>query len=406
MRILEVVFFTSLGGIENYTRDLFTELEDRGHQLVVVTAGEQLPGLAKPGRALHFLPELASLDHGGDHVAARLNDVICRERPDVAHVHHPSGRVAALITRALPTVYFAHAYNAFCPGGARLFQRTDSICNLSGVPDPRCLINAFLQRCNTRRPLLLWNTYRNTKATLASLQMADAIVCDSEYIRGQHIVNGLPTERIHVLPSPVPVPAHSGAKLAASERIVLFVGRIVPEKGLDYLISAMAKVMTTCRLVVVGRGYDLARQRALVAHLRLGGRVSFRGALDRGAVQDLYARAAVLVVPSVWPEPFGMVGPEAMAYGVPVVAFRVGGIPEWLLDGEVGFLVDPRDVDGLARRIGILLDDPVLAQRLGARGKQIVEERFTLRRHVDGLLQVFARAIDARRRMPVPAASG
>ncbi len=373
----------------------------------MVSAGEQLPGLAKPGRTLHILPGLASSDHGADEIAAQLNDVIRHERPNVAHVHlSPSGRIAALITRALPTVYFAHAYNAFCPGGARLFQRTDSICNLSGVPDTRCLLNAYLQRCNIRRPLRLWNSYRNAKTTGASLQLADAILCDSQYVRDRHVDNGFPAERIHVLPSPVPVPAPCGSSRSAGERIVLFVGRIVPEKGLDYLIRAMAKMMTRCQLVVVGEGYDLARQRALVADLRLGDQVSFRGALDRAAVQDLYARASVLVVPSVWPEPFGMVGPEAMAYGLPVVAFRVGGIPEWLLDGEVGFLVEPKDVDGLARRIGMLLDDPALARRLGARGRQMVKERFTLKHHVDGLLEIFAGAIEGRRRMLVTAASG
>ncbi len=130
------------------------------------------------------------------------------------------------------------------------------------------------------------------------------------------------------------------------EPLVLFLGRITPQKGLGYLIRAMAKIETRCRLVVASDGYELPRMRALTAKLRLEDRVSFLGAVDYAAVVDLYTRARVIAVPSVWPEPFGLVGPEAMSYGVPVVAFRVGGIPEWLRDGETGFLVEPKDVSG------------------------------------------------------------
>jgi glycosyltransferase involved in cell wall biosynthesis len=130
----------------------------------------------------------------------------------------------------------------------------------------------------------------------------------------------------------------------------------------------------------------------------VAGRVRFLGALDRALVQDLYRQAAVVVVPSVWPEPFGMVGPEAMSFGVPVVAFRVGGVPEWLHDGETGYLVEPRDIYGLAQRIELLLRDAPLARRLGERGRQLVQERFTIPQHVDRLEQIFASAVEGRRR--------
>jgi glycosyltransferase involved in cell wall biosynthesis len=157
----------------------------------------------------------------------------------------------------------------------------------------------------------------------------------------------------------------------------------------------MAKIETRCRLVVAGDGYELPRMRALTAKLQLDDRVSFLGAVEYAAVGDLYAKATVLAVPSVWPEPFGLVGPEAMSYGVPVVAFRVGGIPEWLRDGETGFLVEPKDVVGLAQRIELLLNDPALAQRLGSQGR-IAVEHLSPDRHVDGLLRLSQEAVDRR----------
>jgi glycosyltransferase involved in cell wall biosynthesis len=399
VRILEIVFYTAIGGIENYTRDLFTELEHRGHEVVLIAAGERLPGLASPGRRLHFLPELSDGVRCQDGVVHALDAVIREARPDVAHVHFSLGEaVAKLVTRELPTVWFAHTYAALCPSGARLFQRSDAVCTLARVPDHRCLMNAYLQRCNTARPLKLWRSYQNSRIAGASLRLADAIVCDSEYVKQRHLDNGFPGGQIHVLPSPVPIPAALDSDRSPREPLVLFVGRVTAQKGLDYLLRALARIRVPCELAVAGNGYELASQVALAARLGITNRVRFLGPLQRPQVQDLYRRASVVAVPSVWPEPFGMVGPEAMSYGLPVVAFRVGGVPEWLVDRETGFLVEPRDIDGLAQRIEQLLEDAPLARKLGERGRQMAMERFTITHHVDGLERVFASTMAERRR--------
>jgi glycosyltransferase involved in cell wall biosynthesis len=392
VRILEVAYYGGIGGIENYTRDLFDELESRGHQVTLVAGGERLPGLEKSGRQFYYLPNLI-----GDGDDAELRTIIERERPDVAHLHFSlTEPLADLVLRSLPTVWFAHTYAAFCPSGARLFQRGDTVCTLHGVPDARCLVNAFVRRCNTARPGRLWDSFRHSRTAGMLLRRADAIVCDSEFVRRSHAKNGFAEERIHVLPSPVPLPTRTDVTSAA-EPTVLFVGRITAEKGVDYLLRAVPLIDARCKVVVIGDGYELTRQRDLAVRLGIGDRVQFLGAVDRDVVHDYYRRATVVVVPSVWPEPFGMIGPEAMSFGLPVVAFHVGGIPEWLADGETGFLVQPRDVTALAGRVNLVLRDRSLANRLGARGRQVVAERFTLDRHVDGLEIVFGDAIERRR---------
>ena len=101
----------------------------------------------------------------------------------------------------------------------------------------------------------------------------------------------------------------------------------------------------------------------------------------------------MVVVPSTWPEPFGMVGIEAMAYGKPVIAFDVGGISEWLKDGETGFLVKLRDEVALAETLNLLLGDHSLAIRMGSKGREAVEKRFTPETHVDELLGRFQKEI-------------
>jgi glycosyltransferase involved in cell wall biosynthesis len=397
VKILQLVHYAPLGGVESHTRNIFVALEARGHQNVLVYDGSALPGLEREGRRVYHLPGLLDRDPSrGRQLAKRAEEIMKETRCDLAYVHLTANPILSeLILHALPTVYFAHTYATFCSSGARLYRRTDTICQLRGVPNWRCLVNAYLQQCNTRRPPKLWGLYRDRKEFGGWARRADAIVCASEYVRHQHIENGFSPERIHALHSPRPEPHEHRSSSPPGEPLILFLGRITPQKGLGYLIRAMAKIETRCRLVVAGDGYELPRMRALTAKLQLDDRVSFLGAVEYAAVGDLYAKATVLAVPSVWPEPFGLVGPEAMSYGVPVVAFRVGGIPEWLRDGETGFLVEPKDVVGLAQRIELLLNDPALAQRLGSQGR-IAVEHLSPDRHVDGLLRLSQEAVDRR----------
>ena len=170
---------------------------------------------------------------------------------------------------------------------------------------------------------------------------------------------------------------------------VLFVGRITPHKGIDRLIPAIPDHVP---LRVVGsEGHDPRRPErdypALLRRLAAGRRVEFLGAVADEDLVDLHRRAQVFVLPSVErtcygreiavSELLGLAAIEAMASGTPVVASRIGGLPEVVLDGETGFLVDPRDAAELRERIGQLLRDRSLAARLGQNARERVLEHFT-----------------------------
>lgn len=402
MRILHVLLYAAMGGVENYTRDLFRTLEARGHSNVLVFDGAELPDLVSGGRAVYRLPGVADQSTA---TARRLDPVVTalleETRPNVIYFHTTvNDSIGKRLVAALPSVYFAHNYAAICPSGALLYQRSDSICTLTDVPSWKCLVNAYAQQCNSRRPGTLLQSYRRARLTGVLTRRMDAIVCDSTYVASRHAQNGFVPHRLHVLPSPVPIPPLQESirdQGAPSEPLVLFAGRVTPHKGLEYLVRAMEHLAPPARLLVVGDGYGLPDVRTLVGELGLQERIEFAGAVDRARMGDVYRRAAVLAVPSIWPEPFGMVGPEAMTYGLPVVAFPVGGITDWLVDGETGLFVAPRDSAALGAAIQRLLDDPALARRLGAAGRRRAEQLYTLDRHVDDLLRVFAAAIDARR---------
>ncbi len=170
---------------------------------------------------------------------------------------------------------------------------------------------------------------------------------------------------------------------------VLFVGRLTPHKGVDRLLRALPE---RAALTVVGTaGHDPHPPETgyptLLAALARGRQVRFLRRADDRQVAELYRRAAVVVLPSVWetcygrrvaiPELLGLAVLEAMASGTPVVCSRLGGLPEVVRDGETGFLVDPGNIDELRDRIGLLLADGALARRLGDNARQLVLERYT-----------------------------
>ena len=172
---------------------------------------------------------------------------------------------------------------------------------------------------------------------------------------------------------------------------VLFVGRLTPHKGVDRLLRALPKA---AELTIVGTaGHDLRPPESGYANWlrQLAGederRVRFLGAVSDPELLDLYRRTAVMVLPSVEEtcygkpirisELLGLSVLEAMACGAPVVASRLGGVPEVVRHGDTGFLAAPGDVDDLRRQLEEVLGDPALARRLGDNAHQLVVERFT-----------------------------
>jgi D-inositol-3-phosphate glycosyltransferase len=174
----------------------------------------------------------------------------------------------------------------------------------------------------------------------------------------------------------------SGARkvlgLSPKERIVLFVGRIEPLKGIDVLLRAVSHLDGRFRVMVIGGdGKDLARKAelaALAAELRIADKVTFLDAVPHGELPLYYNAADVCVVPSYY-ESFGLVAVEAMACGVPVIASRVGGLKETVQDGQTGYLVPWLCPEPFAERLELLLNNEPLRRSLG-REACIAAQRF------------------------------
>lgn len=192
---------------------------------------------------------------------------------------------------------------------------------------------------------------------------------------------------------------------------VLFVGRLLPHKGINYLIEAMDP---RTELRIIGRPWEphLAATRseeylALLRRLAAGKNVRFIFDADDEQLVEEYSTALVTVLPSVYtdvfgqtraaPELLGLTLLESLACATPVIATRVGGMPEVVEEGVTGFLVPPNDVRALAERIAWIKSHPGEARRMGERGRQRVEEKFTWDQVARRALEIYQRALSAGR---------
>jgi glycosyltransferase involved in cell wall biosynthesis len=182
-------------------------------------------------------------------------------------------------------------------------------------------------------------------------------------MRDMMVTNGFSADQVEVLP-PIPMGLEQEPSSLDTEPIVLFVGQVIRGKGVDLLLRALAEVRQPFRALIVGTGNHMQACVELARKLKLGGQVSFLGWVSHDRIGDYFGRARVVAVPSRWPEPFGMVGLEAMWASRPVVAFAVGGIPDWLADGESGFAVPEQDWKLYGQAIEQLLEEPQLAARI------------------------------------------
>ena len=173
------------------------------------------------------------------------------------------------------------------------------------------------------------------------------IVVISEFMKSRLVANGIPPDKVEVKPPVLVMPPIPSALPPPVD--LLYVGQLIRGKGVQLLIRAMALLKTPRTLDIVGTGNMEPKLKALAERLGLGGRVRFNGFQPKP--QEWMARAACVVVPSFWQEPYGLVAAEAVALGRKVVAFAVGGLPE-ACQGKAT-LVPPGDVKALAEALSM-----------------------------------------------------
>ena len=393
MRIVHLtVDWHSTGGVSSYLQLLAPAQAAAGHQVLVVHAGEPRDDDARPaveGVTVRAFPRaLRQAPDEGRHVPAVM-ETVRAFAPDLAHVHACNNFALEHAVRGrIPALKTLHVYE-FCPAGTKYHAATDRPCTVAtGL---LCVPRQGYLRCTTsRRPTVWWRNYAQAQRANLHHRSYHQLIVASEYVRRQAIATGFDGGRVAVVPYFTSLPADTPP---VTTRHVLHVGRVTREKGADLLLEAMALVPGEWRVVIVGDGIDMAFVRQRAAALGIADRVDFRGWKTGTALEEEYRQAAVVAVPSRWPEPFGITGIESMAWQRPVVAFDVGGIPEWLENGTGGFRVAAGDVRGMAARIHQLLEDPLQAREVAARGRARVARDFTTAVHLRQLSPIYDRVV-------------
>jgi glycosyltransferase involved in cell wall biosynthesis len=316
--------------------------------------------------------------------------------PDAVFLHDrgswPQAREASTIA---PTYAWVHDYAFVCPATIAWFRRDQDVCDLPlGI---HCVVNAYTKGCNARRPHHNIQNYRAVSGVLESLDHFSGVLVASQFVKARLVVGGIRPDMIHIVPYFVPRVAEVADARRDDGRSVLFVGRLNELKGVDLLLEAMRLLPDNCTLTIAGDGYSRSNLERHARRIGLGpDRVAFRGYVHGwNDLAELYRASSVLAIPSLWPEPFGIVGLEALLFGRPVVAFDVGGISEWLEDEWSGLLAKPGNVDDLAAKLGRFLTDPHYRHVLGNQGRQAVLSRFGPEEHWRRFMQVVEPAADA-----------
>ncbi|MGR6962958.1 glycosyltransferase [Geodermatophilus sp. URMC 61] len=353
LSVLLVVDSLDGGGAERYVVDLAVALRRRGWPVHVACSvgGIRAAALADAGVPVTvLLDELVKRRVSGRYERA-LTQLVADLRPAVVHAHlfaSAAAAVHAVRDRSVPLVVTEHTEGPWRDGRARA---------VSGL------------------------VYRD----------ADLVVAVSSAIRDLLVTGyGVAPERVEVLlPTTAAPPVVASRSADPGRPVVGVVGRLVPEKGVDVFLRAAtlaSAVVPQARFLVVGDGPlrpDLEHRAAV---LGLADAVTFTG--YRSDAPRLLAGLDVLAVPSR-SDGSPLVVCEAMAAGVPVVASRVGGLPDLIEDGGSGLLVRPGEAEDLARALVSLLLDPEAARRLGARGRRLAAGR-SHERLVDRMTQLYA----------------
>lgn len=396
-----------VGGAETYLSSVIPELHQAGLDLSFcseVDAPEDRAPIPLPAG----IPVWCASDMGSEAALRSLAEW----KPDLVYVHGSQDvEWEAAVQRIAPSVLYAHNYHGTCVSGAKT-HRLPHIHPCGRRFGPMCLVHFFPRRCGGLSPVTMLQQYRVQTQRWKLLPHYSAVLTASEHMRSEYVRNGVSSERVWRVPLPIlgtargPDPAEDRIDTEGPVRL-LFCGRLDLLKGgaklLQSLPAVRAALGRAVQLTIAGAGpqlEELGRRAAAIQARDPDVSVEFAGWVTRPRLDALFAESHLLVLPSLWPEPFGMTGVEAGLSGLPAAAFAVGGIPDWLEEGVNGHLA-PGDFpteQGLAAAIVNCLRDPVEYARL-RRGARTVARRYSLESHVEKLIAVLCR-VAGERQMP------
>ncbi len=377
---MQILFLNTIsgffGGVEQYMVLTARGLKQRGHRCFCASS-------EKSGRNQQEFD--ASFDEVFDLGTMSLKDAADASRCEVVFVHkyHDIQEVFCASPSAAAVRMF-HDHDIYCPRRHKYYALTRHICTRRA--GAVCWLDlAFLERSSEG---IRWASVGKKLKELKKNRRLGTSVVGSSFMKEQLITNGFDPSTVHVI-NPCCIPPDKSPVPLPEVPSILYAGQLIRGKGADVLIRAHALLVQETgkpvQLTLAGTGNDMEYLKQLSASLQTQEHVHFAGWVDNRDLTEYYDRASITAVPSRWPEPFGMVGVEAMLRARPVVASRAGGISEWLEDGKTGFLAHPGDARDMAEKLKLLVGNPELARDMGASGLQRAETLFSYERFIQNI---------------------
>lgn len=410
MRILHVnKFLRVVGGAETYMLSVAELQRERGNDVaffglenqqndVAVGAGQSVQYLAKE-RALDNIdiPARAKASNAAAMVwnlnAQRaMTRTLDEFEPDVVHLHNIYHQLSPSILRPLkkksiPTVMTVHDYKLICPSYKLLAD--GQVCE-------RCLDGHFrsavMQKCQSgsRLQSSLLALESRLHRTLQAYDPVGLFLCPSRFMMGKLAEANVFADRLRHIPNFV-ASAEAAHPEEESRPIILFVGRLSHEKGVDVLVEAANLLQGNADVVIIGDGPEQGALQELVR--ASGSSARLIGRKTPAEVRQWLRRASALVVPSRWHENQPISILEALSQKVPVIATNLGGLGELVVDGQTGLTVPPDDAVALANAIDHLASSSEIVADMGERGMALVEQEHSTIVHEQRLLTLYSEAI-------------
>ena len=278
-------------------------------------------------------------------------------------------------------VFWAHDHDLYCPRRHYYtpFGRTNCHRAFASL---RCWLCAHITRPQSWKSL-----HSNHSALVSELKQHHAVVL-SAFMAENLRKNGFAAEKIHLLLPAIQSLDYISNKFDTKMLNIIYIGQFIRGKGVDLMLKALGKLTILWHAKIVGDGPDRTMLENLASRLGIRDQLEFTGWLEKP--ESILSQSDVAVFPSRWQEPFGLAGAEAQAHGVPVVAFDVGGVREWLEDSITGYVVPPLDTTAMADRLTELFQDPALRHSLGENARRNIQERFSPEHFLAGFQQLLA----------------
>ncbi len=378
------------GGEDRVFEDEGALLEKYGHQVFRFTISND--SIVDLNRI-----ELVAKTFWNKAVASELDQIICRDRPDVMHVTNafplisPSAYKVAK-DHGVGVVQSIHNYRMLCPKAQ--FVRNSQVCEK--CLGKRLAWPAIYHACYKENRLATTVVAAMTafhRARNSWTQLVDRFIAPTQFVKDKHIEGGFDARQIDVKPNFVFPDPGSGS---GDGNYVAFAGRLSAEKGVDTLLETWQHLSANVRLKIAGDGPLADRVKAAAD---ADNRIEWLGRIEKKEMFDLLGQATCLIMPSVCYETFGLTIVEAFSKGTPVVVSRMGAMQELVQDGRNGFLVEPGNAKQFAATVDQVFSMDTAELRVAAR--QDFELKYTAEANQEWLTDIYSKALSQQVQSPL-----